>query len=62
MSVVDLPEKSTVVSTVSSDLSIRPTTNDHFVGIDGAKRVETASSWCILVSLGHTASCDRIRI
>ena len=62
VSVVDLPEQLAVVNTVSSDLSVRPATQDDFICEDGTHRVHATLARCCLGRLGDTASCNRVGV
>lgn len=62
MSVVDLPEKLTIVSTVSSDSAVRPAAENHFVSEDCAERIGTPLAGRNLLSGSLTPSYDTVRV
>ena len=61
MCIVDLPKLLAVVNTVSSDLAVAPSTDDHLIGENGAQRNDCFLTRCRL-GLVYAASCHSIRV
>ena len=60
VSIVNLPQKLTIVNSISPDLSIGPSAEDDFIGEDGTEWEDSASPGSILRRACNTSSCDRV--
>ena len=61
MCIVDLPKLLAVVNSVSPDLAVAPSTDDHLIGENGAQRNDCFLTRCRL-GLVYAASCHSIRV